>query len=267
MAGKLTLVSTGAGGDRYLTHEAINAIREADLVVAYTKYAKDLPDLVADKEVFTTPMTKEIERVQYAIDAAKNGQTVALLSNGDANVYAMGSLVVELIDTLNLWDEIEYSALPGISSVLALASEVGAPLSQDFCLISLSDRLTDAGLIQKRIYNALDSDMVIAIYNPKSRSRLKPYEGMLEQLQKLGAERIVVIARDLGRENQLIKVIKSSELIAAGVENEDVNMSTTLLIGNSTTKLTRDGRVLTPRGYLNKYDLSGAQKGEWKKIN
>jgi len=267
MAGKLTLVSTGAGGDRYLTGEAINAIREADLVVAYTKYAKDLPDLVADKEVFTTPMTKEIERVQYAIDAAKNGQTVALLSNGDANVYAMGSLVVELIDTLDLWNEIEYSALPGISSVLALASEVGAPLSQDFCLISLSDRLTDASLIQKRIYNALDSDMVIAIYNPKSRSRLKPYEGMLEQLQKLGAERIVVIARDLGRENQLIKVIKSSELIAAGVENEDVNMSTTLLIGNSTTKLTRDGRVLTPRGYLNKYDLSGVQKGAWQKIN
>jgi precorrin-3B C17-methyltransferase len=264
---KLTLVSTGAGGDRYLTNEAINAIREADLIVAYTKYAKDLPELVADKEVFTTPMTKEIERVQYAIDAAKQGRTVALLSNGDANVYAMGSLVVELLDTLDLWDVIEYSALPGISSVLALAAEVGAPLSQDFCLISLSDRLTDAALIQKRIRNALDSDMVIAIYNPKSRSRLEPYAGMLEQLKALGKERIVVIARDLGRKEQMIKVIHSSELIAAGVENEDVNMSTTLLLGNSTTKLTKDGRVLTPRGYLNKYDLSGAQKGEWKKIN
>ena len=212
-------------------------------------------------------MTKEIERVQYAIDEAKKGRTVALLSNGDANVYAMGSLVVELIDTLDLWDDIDYSALPGISSVLALASEVGAPLSQDFCLISLSDRLTDADLIQKRIHNALDSDMVIAIYNPKSRSRLEPYRGMLEQLKSLRAERIVVIARDLGRENQMIRVIESSELIVAGVENEEVNMSTTLLIGNSTTKLTRDGRVLTPRGYLNKYDLSGAQKGEWKKIN
>jgi precorrin-3B C17-methyltransferase len=267
MAGKLTLVSTGAGGSRYLTQEAINAIDEADLIVAYTKYAKDLPELVADKEVFTTPMTKEIERVQYAIDEAKKGRTVALLSNGDANVYAMGSLVVELIDTLDLWDDIDYSALPGISSVLALASEVGAPLSQDFCLISLSDRLTDADLIQKRIHNALDSDMVIAIYNPKSRSRLEPYRGMLEQLKSLRAERIVVIARDLGRENQMIRVIESSELIVAGVENEEVNMSTTLLIGNSTTKLTRDGRVLTPRGYLNKYDLSGAQKGEWKKIN
>ena len=264
---KLTLVSTGAGGSRYLTQEAIDAIREADLIVAYTKYAKDLPELVADKEVFTTPMTKEIERVQHAIDEAKKGRTVALLSNGDANVYAMGSLVVELLDTLDLWDTIEYSALPGISSVLALASEVGAPLSQDFCLISLSDRLTDAALIQKRIKFALEADFVISIYNPKSKSRLDPYQGMLDQLKALGKERIVVIARDLGRAEQTIKITNASELIEAGVSNTDVNMSTTLLIGNSTTKLTKDGRVLTPRGYLNKYDLSGAQKGEWTKVN
>ncbi len=265
--GKLTLVSTGAGGDRYLTQEAINAIKEADLIVAYTKYAKDLPELVKDKEVFTTPMTKEIERVQYAIDEAKKGRTVALLSNGDANVYAMGSLVVELLDTLELWEEIEYSALPGISSVLALASEVGAPISQDFCLISLSDRLTDAELIQKRVRLALEGDFIISIYNPKSRSRLEPYRGMLEQLKSIDTNRPVVVARDLGRENQMIKIMTVKELIDAGVENEEVNMSTTLLIGNSTTKLTSDGRVLTPRGYLNKYDLSGAQKGEWKKIN
>ena len=263
---KLTLVSTGAGGDRYLTKEAIDTISEADLIVAYTKYAKDLPELVADKEVFTTPMTKEIERVQYAIDEAKKGRNVALLSNGDANVYAMGSLVVELLDTLDLWDTIEYSALPGISSVLALASEVGAPLSQDFCLISLSDRLTDASLIQKRIKFALEADFVISIYNPKSRSRLDPYQGMLNQLEPLG-DRVVVIARDLGRKNQYIKITTAKELVEAGVENEDVNMSTTLLIGNSTTKLTKDNRVLTPRGYLNKYDLSGDEKGEWKKVN
>ncbi len=265
--GKLTLVSTGAGGDRYLTQEAINTIREADLVVAYTKYAKDLPELVADKEVFTTPMTKEIERVQYAIDEAKKGRTVVLLSNGDANVYAMGSLVVELLDTLELWDTIEYSALPGISSVLALASEVGAPLSQDFCLISLSDRLTAAELIQKRIRFALEADFVISIYNPKSRSRLEPYAGMLEQLKTIDENRPVVIARDLGRKNQMIKIVTAKELVDAGVENEDVNMSTTLLIGNSTTKLTSDGRVLTPRGYLNKYELSGEEKGDWKKVN
>jgi precorrin-3B C17-methyltransferase len=265
--GKLTLVSTGAGGSRYLTNEAINAIEEADLIVAYTKYAKDLPELVEGKEVFTTPMTKEIERVQHAIDEAKKGRTVALLSNGDANVYAMGSLVVELLDTLDLWDTIEYSALPGISSVLALASEVGAPLSQDFCLISLSDRLTDAKLIQKRIRFALEADFVISIYNPKSKSRLDPYQGMLDQLKALDEERVVVIARDLGRENQVIKIVKSSELVEAGVTNTDVNMSTTLLIGNSTTKLTKDGRVLTPRGYLNKYDLSGSEKGEWTKVN
>ena len=216
--GKLTLVSTGAGGSRYLTAEAIAAIKEADVIVAYTKYAKDLSELVADKEVFTTPMTKEIERVQYAIDEAQKGRVVALLSNGDANVYAMGSLVVELLDTYDLWDTIEYSALPGISSVLALASEVGAPLSQDFCLISLSDRLTDAALIQKRIRFALEADFVISIYNPKSRSRLEPYQGMLEQLKVIEKSRIVVIARDLGREDQMIKIVTAQELIEAGVE-------------------------------------------------
>jgi len=265
--GKLTLVSTGAGGSRYLTDEAINAIREADLIVAYTKYAKDLPELVVDKEVFTTPMTKEIERVQYAIDEAEKGRTVALLSNGDANVYAMGSLVVELLDTYDMWDKIDYTSLPGISSVLALASEVGAPLSQDFCLISLSDRLTSAELIQKRIRFALEADFVISIYNPKSKSRLDPYQGMLEQLKTLEKSRIVVIARDLGRPKQMIKIITVQELIEEGVSNTDVNMSTTLLIGNSTTKLTKDGRVLTPRGYLNKYELDGTQKGVWTKVN
>jgi len=265
--GKLTLVSTGAGGSRYLTKEAIDAIKEADVIVSYTKYAKDLADIIADKPLFTTPMTKEIERVQYAIDEAKKGKRVALLSNGDANVYAMGSLVVELLDTYDLWEEIEYSALPGISSVLALASEVGAPLSQDFCLISLSDRLTSAELIQKRILLALEADFVIAIYNPKSRSRLEPYANMLEALKKIDPKRVVIIARDLGRKDQMIKVITAKELIDAGVENEDVNMSTTILIGNSTTKLTKNGLALTPRGYLNKYELNGKEKEEWKKVN
>ena len=263
--GKLTLVSTGAGGSRYLTNEAISAIQEAELIVAYTKYAKDLPELLGDKEVYTTPMTKEIERVSHAVEEARKGKTVALLSNGDANVYAMGSLVVELIDVNDYWDEIEYNSLPGISSVLALASEVGAPLSQDFCLISLSDRLTNAELIQKRIALSLECDFVIAIYNPKSRSRLEPYKGMLEKLSTVQEDRIIVIARDLGRAEQMIKIVSAKELIEAGVENEDVNMSTTLLIGNSTTKLTKDNRVLTPRGYLNKYELSGEMKEGWQK--
>lgn len=265
--GTLTLVSTGAGGSRYLTNEAIEAIENADVIVSYTKYAKDIADIIGEKELFTTPMTKEIERVQYAIDEAKKGRNVALLSNGDANVYAMGSLVVELLDTYNLWEDIHYSALPGISSVLALASEVGAPLSQDFCLISLSDRLTSAELIAKRIKLALEADFVIAIYNPKSRSRLEPYANMLQQLKALEDERYVAVARDLGRAEQMIKIITTKELVNAGVDNEDVNMSTTLLIGNSTTKMTKKGTLLTPRGYLNKYELDGKERGEWTKVN
>jgi len=263
--GKLYLVSTGAGGTRYLTNEAINAINACDLVVGYIKYAKDLKEYIGDKELFTTGMTKEIERVSYAVEAAKSGRDVALISNGDANVYAMGSLVVELLDVKDYWDEIEYISLPGISSVLALASEVGAPLSQDFCLISLSDRLTDFDLIQKRIALAIEADFVMAIYNPKSKSRLEPYRQMLEKLKAIDPQRPVVVARDLGRKSQMVKVITAKELIDAGVANEDVNMSTTILIGNSTTKLTKNQKVLTPRGYLNKYDLSGEKKEDWPK--
>jgi len=262
--GKLILVSTGAGGTRYLTNEAINAIENSDLVVSYTKYAKDLQEYIGDKELFTSGMTKEIERVSHAVEAAKNGRNVALISNGDANVYAMGSLVVELIDVNDYWDKIDYTSLPGISSVLALASEVGAPLSQDFCLISLSDRLTDFDLIQKRIALSLDADFVIAIYNPKSKSRLEPYNQMLEKLKNINPNRPVVVARDLGRSSQYINITTAKELIDAGVENEDVNMSTTLLIGNSTTKLTKNKKVLTPRGYLSKYDLDGEKKDGWR---
>jgi precorrin-3B C17-methyltransferase len=263
---KLTLISTGAGGDRYLTCEAKKALLEADIVVGYTKYLKDLKELINDKETYSTGMTKELQRVQYAIDQAKEGKNVALVSNGDANIYGMGSLVVELLDTYNLWDKIEYIALPGISSVLALASEIGAPLSQDLALISLSDRLTDFDLIQKRISLALEADFIIAIYNPKSKSRLKPYEEFLEKLKNY-KDRVVVIATNLGREKQIIKVTNANELIKAGVLNEEVNMSTTILIGNSTTKLTKNNLVLTPRGYLNKYDLDGNQKENFTKIS
>ncbi len=265
--GKLQLVSTGAGGSRYLTNEAIVAIQEADLVVGYTKYVKDLKELLDGKELYTSGMTNEIERADYAVEAAKSGKSVVLISNGDANVYAMGSLVVELLDVKGYWDDIEYISLPGITSVLALASEIGAPLSQDFCLISLSDRLTDFDLIQKRVKLSLECDFVIAIYNPKSRSRLEPYRGMLEKLSVVEDERVVVVARDLGRENQMVKVTTAKELIDAGVQNEEVNMSTTILIGNSTTKLTSNVKVLTPRGYLSKYDLTGEEKEKWKKIN
>ncbi|MBL0722117.1 MAG: precorrin-3B C(17)-methyltransferase [Sulfurovum sp.] len=262
--GKLQLVSTGAGGSRYLTNEAIIAIKEADLIVGYTKYIKDLEKYIVGKEIYTSGMTKEIDRATYAVESAKVGKNVVLISNGDANVYAMGSLVVELLDVKDYWNDIEYISLAGVTSILALASEVGAPLSQDFCLISLSDRLTNFDLIQKRIELSLECDFVIAIYNPKSRSRLEPYRGMLEKLSKISPKRVVIVARDLGRERQFIEIITAKELISAGVENNKVNMSTTILIGNSTTKVISNGKVLTPRGYLDKYDLAGEMKSEWR---
>ena len=138
---KLYILSSGAGGTSYITTQAIDAINDSEVIVSYTKYAKELTELIKDKEVYTSGMTHEIDRCQQAINYAKDGKTTCIVSNGDVNVFGMATLIVELIDEQNLWDEIELISIPGVTSFLAAASRVGAPVSQDFAIISLSDRL------------------------------------------------------------------------------------------------------------------------------
>jgi precorrin-3B C17-methyltransferase len=257
---KLTILSSGAGGTNYLTQEALKALEEAEVVVSYTKYAKELKEYIKDKELYTSGMTHEIQRCQMAIDYAKSGKNTCIISNGDVNVFGMATLVVELIDEQNLWDSIELDSIAGVTSFLATASRVGAPVSQDFAIISLSDRLTDIDLINKRVYNALDGDFIIGIYNPKSKKRIQPYINLLERLKEF-EQKIVIIASNVGRESkEKITITNTTELIAQGVEHPEITMSTLLIICNSTTKLTSNGMVLTPRGYLNKYDLDGKLK-------
>ena len=160
----------------------------------------------------------------------------------------------------DLWDEIEIVSVPGVSSVFAAACKVGAPLSQDFAVISLSDRLTDPDMINKRIFNALDADFVVAIYNPKSKKRKQPYLDFLDILNKFD-ERIVTVAQNVGREaKEHIAITTSTDLINQGLEHEDVGMSTLLIVGNSNSRLTKNGQILTPRGYLHKYDTDGDLK-------
>ena len=254
--GKLTILSTGAGGTDYLTTEALEALDQAEVVVAYAKYAKELRDLIGDKELHTSGMTREIERCQQAIDHAKAGRNTCIISNGDVNVYGMATLIVELIDEQDLWETIELRSVAGVTAFLATASRIGAPVSQDFAVISLSDRLTDIALIDKRVRLALEADFVLGIYNPKSKKRIQPY---LNFLERLGAveERIAVIASNVGRPKEHIIVTTTTDLIAQGIDHPDVTMSTLILVGNTTTRRTRNGWVLTPRGYLNKYDLEG----------
>lgn len=254
---KLYIVSSGAGGIHYITPDAKKALDECEVVVSYTKYAKELKELLEGKEIYTSGMTHEIERCNQAIESSKSGKTTCIISNGDANVFGMATLIVELIDEKNLWDEIELISIPGVTSFLAAASKVGAPVSGDFAIISLSDRLTDINLIDKRVKYALECDFVIGIYNPKSKKRIQPYQNFLTRLSEVD-ERIAIIAQNVGRdEKEDITITTTTELIAQDIAHEKVGMNTMIIICNSNTRLTKNGLVLTPRGYLNKYDTQG----------
>ena len=256
---KLYILSSGAGGLDYLTAEAIEALKECEVVVSYIKYAKELNQLFEGKEIYTSGMRREINRCQEAIEFAKSGKTTAIISNGDVNVYGMATLVVELIDEQNLWEEIEVISIAGVTSFLAAASRVGAPVSQDFAIISLSDKLTDINIIDKRVKNSLEADFVLGIYNPISKKRIKPYQNFLNRLKE-SEKRIVVIASNVGREKEKIIITDTDKLIKEGIEYSEIFMSTLIIVCNSNTKLTKNGLVLTPRGYLNKYDLNGELK-------
>ena len=254
---KLYIVSSGAGGIHYITPDAKKALDECEVIVSYTKYAKELKELLEGKEIYTSGMTHEIERCNQAIESAKSGKTTCIISNGDANVFGMATLIVELIDEKNLWDEIELISIPGVTSFLAAASKVGAPVSGDFAIISLSDRLTDINLIDKRVKYALECDFVIGIYNPKSKKRIQPYQNFLARLSEVD-ERITIIAQNVGRdEKEDITITTTTELIEQDIAHEKVGMNTMIIICNSNTRLTKNGLVLTPRGYLNKYDTQG----------
>jgi precorrin-3B C17-methyltransferase len=257
---KLYIVSSGAGGINYITPEARAAIDESEVIVSYSKYARELSEIIEGKELYTSGMTHEIERCAQAIEYAKNGKITCIISNGDANVFGMATLVVELIDQQNLWDEIELVSIPGVTSFLAAAAKVGAPVSQDFAVISLSDRLTDINMIDRRVKSSLDTDFILGIYNPRSKKRVKPYENFLNALDKHD-DRIAVIAQHVGREaKEKITITNTKELVKIGVDHPEVGMSTLIIVCNSNTRLTSNGLVLTPRGYLNKYELSGELK-------
>jgi len=259
MAKKLYILSSGAGGTQYMTTEALNALDECEAVVGYRNYIKELSEIIGDKSVFMSGMTKEIARCQEAINYAKEGRTTCIISNGDVNVFGMATLVTELMDEQKLWDEIEVISVAGVTSFLATASRIGAPISQDFAVISLSDKLTDINVIDKRIRNCFEADMILGIYNPKSKKRILPYQNFLKVLGE-GEERIAIIASHVGREKEKITVTTTTDLIEQDIEHPEITMSTLIIVGNSQTRHTSNGQVLTPRGYLNKYQMSGELK-------
>lgn len=265
--GKIMLVGLGPGSNEHLTYRARAAIAEADTIIGYVTYIRLVADLVEGKEVIKKSMTEELDRAIEALDRARQGKKVALVSSGDAGVYGMAGPTFEVLFQAG-WTppsgqpgDIEVEIIPGASALNTCAALVGAPLTHDFCAISLSDLLTPWPVIARRLDATASSDFVVALYNPKSGRRTR---------QIVEAQRLFLRHR---RPNTPVAIVKSAYRKKQRIEFTtlekmsecDIGMLTTVLIGNSNT-FVKHGLMVTPRGYANKYDVDGgtgsAKNGE-----
>jgi precorrin-3B C17-methyltransferase len=243
----------------------LDVLNEVDAVVGYTTYIELIRPLVTDKHVVSTGMTKEVDRVESAIDLARGGESCAIVSSGDPGIYAMAGLVFETCSTKNIkivprseqdakiqtGSKIIYvEIIPGIPALSAGASLLGAPLTHDFAVISLSDLLTPWEIIEKRIESAAMADFVIVFYNPKSKKRT----WQLEKAQKIILSfrekntPVGIVTRAM-RDQQTVDVIALKDLHTA-----DVNMQTTVFVGSSASRHYLEF-MYTPRGYSGKYNI------------
>jgi len=226
-----------------MTVEAKQAIEAANVIVGYKTYVKLVEDLIQpDAEVFSGVMGKEVDRAKAAIARALEGKCVAVVSSGDPGVYGMAGIILEVAHRENA--KIPIEIIPGVTAATAAASRLGAPLVTDFAVISLSDLLTPWNLIEKRLYAASGADFVIVLYNPQSEGRKEPLAKAYEILLKYRKpETPVGIVRQAGRKGEEAFVTTLKDLLSC-----EVDMATTIIVGNSTTKVLGK-RLITPRGY------------------
>lgn len=252
-------MSLGPGASRYLAPVARNALEEAEVVFGYKTYLDLVHDLIPGKEIHASGMRKEIERCNAAIDRACSGSRVALVSSGDAGIYGMAGLVFDLCRQRGIRvlgrnegraepGALRVEVIPGIAAFNAAASLVGAPLMHDFAAVSLSDHLTPWQTIERRLEAVAAADFVIAIYNPRSRSR-PDFLGMAQKiiLRHRAPETVVALVHGAMREDESRRIVT-----LGAIPFDEVDMQSILLVGNSRT-YEWDGWMVTPRGYLDKY--------------
>ena len=266
--GHLAIVGIGPGRADWRTGAAEAALRRAEVIVGYGLYLDLIAELTGDKERHAFDLGEEEARVRFAIELAAKGRNVALVSSGDAGVYAMGALAHELLDrddTPAHWDRISLQLSPGISAMQAAALRAGAPLGHDFCAISLSDLLTPREIILQRVEAAAAGDFVISFYNPVSKRRrdlLAMARDML--LRHRPGDTPVILARNLGRPSEDVTVLPLKDL-----QVDDVDMLTLVMVGSSETRARRRGdgtwSVYTPRGYAAKRPKTTAETGNREK--
>lgn len=239
--GKVTIVGIGPGNYENMTIGADNALKECDVIIGYNVYVELVRERYGDKEFFTTPMTQETKRCQMALDIAQGGKNVCMVCSGDSGIYGMAALVYELRrEETN--PEIE--VIPGITAACSGAALLGAPLTHDFAVISLSDRLTPWEKIEKRLEYAAMADLSIVLYNPASKGRPDHLKRACEiLLRHLPENRPCGIARHIGREGEDRRILTLAEL-----RDADADMFCTVFIGNDMTEF-MNGNMITPRGY------------------
>ncbi|MGE9291627.1 MAG: precorrin-4 C(11)-methyltransferase [Puniceicoccales bacterium] len=245
--GKIIAIGIGPGTRAGMTHEAEAAIRNADCVVGYRSYCRQIEWLTGGENVFATGMRSEIERCDEAVRRAAEGKVVALICSGDAGVYGMAGLALERVEVLDQIDSVAVEVIPGVTSSCSAAAVVGAPLINDFATVSLSDLLTPREVIQKRIDAVVASGMVCALYNPRSRKRQALLDEVLAKFSEArGPETPAALVRDAGRPQQWSWVGQLQDIPVA-----EINMTTMVLIGNEQSRIV-NGRFYTRRGYEKK---------------
>jgi len=224
------------------TRRAEQAIAQSQVVVGYGRYLELIEDITAGKEIVTTGMTKEVERCKRALELAGQGNTVALVSSGDAGIYGMAGLAIELIHTDNL--DIHVEVVPGVTASSAAGARLGAPLMLDYACISLSDLLVPWKTVIKRLEGVASADLVVALYNPRSKKRIKHLDEAANIFCKYRPLSTPVgVATSVGTEDEKI-VISDLEHF----REEEIGMRSIVLVGNTTSR--RMGNwLVTPRGY------------------
>ena len=240
----INVIGIGQNRDN-ITLGALKAIEESDVIIGYKKYINQIEDLIEGKEIIKKGMGDEISRAEIAINKSKEGYTVALISSGDPGVFGMANVLYQIESK---YEDVEIKVYPGVSSVNYSADLLGAPLN-DFAAISLSNILTPLSEIEKKIEYSLKANLIIAIYNPISKTRKEPFRRFVKKVLEIKGEECLI-----GIVDSTYTPSKTSIVEIKDLTEDMVNMSCTLIVGNDLTYV-QNGKLITPRGYVIRSDI------------
>lgn len=242
MGNKLYIVGIGSGDRKTLTLQALEIIQNCDMIVGYKRYIEYIEDLIDGQEIYSTGMKKEIERCEKALECAREGKKVVMVSSGDAGIYGMAGPILQL--KADKFPDVDVEVVPGITAMNLGAAALGAPLMHDTAIISLSNLLTPWETIEKRLEHAAAGDFVMALYNPRSKGRPHLLKKACDIISKYKQPTTPVgIVRHAGRQNEKLLLSVLEEF-----NDEWVDMNSIVIIGNSCSFISNNF-FITPRGY------------------